>query len=82
MNFIIHEINRLSTFYCSIVIVFFSIFIDGIMVQVTSDTMKKIRTAMKEMQDLIIPASEGSNEAHKLKIIWGSSDDSTPRFVN
>jgi len=59
-----------------------SIVEDGIMVQVTSDTMKKIRTAMKEMQDLIIPASEGSNEAHKLKIIWGSSDDSTPRITS
>ena len=52
------------------------------MVQVTSDTMKKIRTAMKEMQDLVTPASEaveGSNEIHKLKIVWGSSDDSSTR---
>ena len=52
------------------------------MVQVTSDTMKKIRNAMKEMQDLITPASEDSNEVHKLKIIWGSSDDSAPRCVD
>ena len=55
------------------------------MVQVTSDTMKKIRTAMKEMQDLVTPTSEstdGSSEVHKLRIIWGSSDDSSSRFVD
>ena len=54
------------------------------MVQVTSETMKKIRSAMKEMQDLVTPAgeaAEGSNEVHKMKIIWGSSDDSSSRFV-
>ena len=56
------------------------------MVQLTLDTMKKIRSAMKEMQDLIIPAGEEptegeTNGAKKLKIIWGSSDDSANRFV-
>ena len=54
------------------------------MVQVTSDTMKKIRTALKEMQDLVTPAGEaveGSSEVTKLKISWGSGDDSSTRFV-
>ncbi|XP_065069859.1 zinc finger FYVE domain-containing protein 16-like isoform X1 [Rhopilema esculentum] len=61
-----------------------SIVEDGIMVQVTSDTMKKIRTALKEMQDLVTPAGEaveGSSEVTKLKISWGASDDSSTRPV-
>ncbi len=58
---------------------------DGVMVQVTAETMKKIRTAIKDMQDLVVapdPEAEVASIAtSKLKLVWGSSDDPSSRYV-
>eukprot|EP00794_Sanderia_malayensis_P007788 gene7788-8633_t len=62
-----------------------SIVEDGIMIQVTAETMKKIRTAIKDMSDLIISPEPkpdddaSSSDVNRFKLVWGSSDDSNTR---